>query len=142
MSQLGIKLPFQNNILLAKGFVAKANQTFGFIQYKAVFNMLFLRVKWCDVKVWQKFFTICQCTEAAAHKKFPILLFFDTYRSFFCNFYMHYWLHCCFGNLILICAKFIFTLLLWIKTLFWVTKPTQKIPHYFLTFEHIFRTIL
>ena len=39
---------------------AKANQIFGFIQHKAVFVMLFSRVKQCDVKVWQKFFTIRQ----------------------------------------------------------------------------------
>ena len=43
--RLGTKLPFHNDILLANGFVAKASQIFGFIQRKAVFNMLFSRMK-------------------------------------------------------------------------------------------------
>ena len=44
--RLGTTLPFQNNILLAIGFVTKANQIFGFIQGKPVFDMLFSSVEY------------------------------------------------------------------------------------------------
>ena len=76
--RLGTGLPSQNNILLANGFVAKANQIIGFIEHKAVFDMLFSRVKQCDVtnfivKVWQKYFTLSKCTEPTSYcmQEFP-----------------------------------------------------------------------
>ena len=99
----GTKQLFQNNILLENSFVTKANQIFGFIQNKAVFDMLFLQVKQCDVKVWQKFFIIRQYIEAVACKNFPIPLSFDTYQSQLLNVLLVEWLFQKFDNM---CKKF------------------------------------
>ena len=91
--RLGTKLYFQNNILLANGFVAKANQIFGFIPCKAVLDIIYVifekKVIWC--KSLAKILTIYQCTEAVARKNFQTPLSFDTYRSYFYNFCMY----CC-----------------------------------------------
>ena len=109
--RLGTKQIFQNNILLAKGFVSKANHIFGFIQHKKVFDMLFsssssiFESEVIRCKSVAKSFTICQCSEAVARKIFPNPLSFDIYRSFFYNFCMYCWLNCCFGNSIIIRAK-------------------------------------
>ena len=83
--RLGTKLSFQNNILLANGFVAKANQIFGFIQCKAVFNnfyMLFSK-KWFDVKVWQRFLPFANALKLLHARISKFCCFFDTYMSLF-----------------------------------------------------------
>ena len=66
-------------MLFTNGFVAKANQIFGFIQCKVVFDMIFSRIseELLQVRITQ----FCH-------------LFNDTYRSFFYNFCMYRWMNC------------------------------------------------